>query len=101
MGTLLDKTRLYVAAYSVDSTEMAKLGSKITDRVLKAVPPTHYPDIFDVMMVVGGISGAVFVVLIVARVMPVFSFWEMIEGLRLRAVRPFLRTSTVILGKPD
>lgn len=93
-GALLDKTRLYVAAYSVPNDE-------IKAHLLEHVPPANYPDILDFMMVVGGISGAVFIVLAVARVIPIFSLWEMTEGIRLRAVRPFLRTKLVVLGKPD
>ncbi len=94
IGTLLDKIRLYVASYSVPNAE-------ITAHLLEKVPPPNYPDIIDLMMMVGGISGAMFIVLMAARVIPIFSLWEMTEGIRLRAVRPFLRTKMVVLGKPD
>ena len=65
------------------------------------MPPPNYPDGIDLMMMVGSISGAVFIVLVAARVIPIFSLWEMTEGIRLRAVRPFLKTKMVVLGKPD
>ena len=53
------------------------------------------------LIVVGGVSGGIFVFSLAARYLPVFSLWEMSEGLRLRAVRPFLRTRLLILGKPE
>ena len=94
IGTLLDKIRLYVASYSVPNVE-------ITAHILEKVPSTNYPDIIDLMMIVGSISGAAFIVLIAARVIPIFSLWEMTEGIQLRTVRPFLKTKMVVLGKPD
>ncbi len=95
VGTLVDKLRIYVAVYSVDAV------SDITDHTLDVVPATHYPDVFDLMIVIGGIAGGVFLVMLAARMVPVFSLWEMTEGIRLRAVRPFLRTEVVVLGKPE
>ncbi|MBI4201154.1 MAG: hypothetical protein HY531_02555 [Chloroflexi bacterium] len=95
-GTLFDKVRLYVAAYSVE-------GKHIAEHALTAemIRPTNWPDLVDVMMVVGGISGGIFLLLLAARVVPIMSLWEMAEGIRLRAVRPFLRTTVTVLGKPE
>ena len=93
-GALMDKVRLYVASYSIPVDE-------ITAHALEVVPATHYPDLFDLMMVVGGISGVVFLFLLAARVIPIISLWEVSEGIRLRAVRPFLRTEVTVLGKPE
>ncbi len=94
VGALLDKMRLYVASYSIPVEE-------ITAHTLEVVPATHYPDILDLMMVVGGISGSLFLFLLAARVVPIISLWEMADGIRLRVVRPFLRTEVTVLGKPD
>ena len=95
LGILVDKIRIYVAVYSVDAV------SDIADHALEVVPATHYPDIWDLMIVTGGIAGGVFLVMLAARLVPVFSLWEMTEGIRLRTVRPFLRTEMVVLGKPE
>ena len=81
--------------YSVDAV------SDITDHALGVVPPTHYPDVFDLMIVIGGIAGGIFLVMLAARLAPVFSLWEMAQGIRLRAVRQFLRTEVVVLGKTE
>ena len=93
-GALFEKIRLYVASYSIPMDQ-------ITNHTLEAVPSIHYPDVFDIMMVLGGISGGVFLMLLAARVIPVLSLWEMAEGIRLRAIRPFLRTEVEVMGKPD
>ena len=95
VGMLVDKIRIYVAAYSVDAV------SDIADHALHVVPATHYPDVFDLMIVIGGISGGIFLVMLAARMAPVFSLWEMTEGIRLRVVKPFLRTEMVVIGKPE
>ncbi|MBI4200179.1 MAG: hypothetical protein HY535_06880 [Chloroflexi bacterium] len=92
VGTFLDKVRIYVAAYSVED---------IAAHTLEKVPPAHLPDVFDLMIMAGGVSGGIFLFLVAARLVPIFSLWEMAEGFRLRAVRPFLRTRLVVLGKPD
>lgn len=94
VGSLFEKMRLYVPSYSIPMDQ-------ITSHALDVVPATRYPDVFDLMMVVGGIAGAVFLVLLAARVAPIISLWEMAEGIRLRVVRPFLRTQVTVLGKPE
>ncbi|MCL0044003.1 hypothetical protein M1N24_00535 [Dehalococcoidia bacterium] len=81
-------------SYSIPTEE-------ITAHVLKVIPPTHYPDVFDVMMMVGGISGGVLLFLLAARMTPIMSIWEMAEGIRLRTVKPFLKREVVVLGKPE
>ena len=88
----MERIRIYVPAYSLDD---------IYGHALEAVPPTHYPDVFDIMMVVGGISAGIFAFLLAARIVPMLSVWEMAEGLRLRVIRPFLRTETVVQAKPE
>ena len=94
VGGLMEKVRLYVSAYSVPVDQ-------INDHILEAIPATHLPDVFDLMMMAGGVSGAVFMVLLTARVIPMISLWEMAEGIRLRAVRPFLRREITVLAKPE
>ncbi len=94
VGALLDKIRLYVAAYSVPT-------DAITAHTLEAIPPTHYPDILDLTMMVGAISGALFLTLLAGRLVPIFSVWEIGEGIRLRVVRPFLKSHVTVMGKPD
>jgi hypothetical protein len=53
------------------------------------------------MMVVGGISGAVFLWLLISKVVPVLSLWEVKEGITLRTVRRYLRRDIIVHGKPE
>lgn len=96
IGNLCDKIRLYAGSWSVPN-------NLIKDHALARsdVPLVNYPDVFDVMIVVGGIAGALFIVLWMARRVPIVSLWEVSEGIRLRVVRPFLRTRLTVLGKPE
>ncbi|MBI4197940.1 MAG: hypothetical protein HY533_02380 [Chloroflexi bacterium] len=94
VGNLFDKLRLYAGSWSVPNEQINFHG-------LEGVPLVHYPDLLDVLMVVGGISGALFLFLWMARRTPVISLWEMSEGLRLRVVRPFLRTRLTVIGKSE
>ena len=93
-GLLFDKMRVYVAAFSIPDADINNIG-------LEVLPATNYPDVFDLMMVAGGISGAVFLFLLAARVIPIMSIWEMSQGIRLRTVRRFLRIDMVVLGKSE
>ncbi len=93
-GLLFDKMRVYVAAFSIPNDD-------ITSHAIEVLPATNYPDAFDLMMVVGGISGAMFLFLLAARVVPIMSIWEMSQGIRLRTVRRFLRIDTIVMGRPE
>ncbi|MBI4340062.1 MAG: hypothetical protein HY680_08945 [Chloroflexi bacterium] len=94
VGNLMDKIRIYVGSFAIPN-------DLIAEHALEVVPPIHWPDVFDIMMMVGGVSGALFLVLWMARRVPILSLWEMAEGIRLRVVRPFLRRQVTVLGKPD
>ena len=93
-GLLFDKMRVYVAAFSIPNAD-------ITDHTLAVLPATNIPDVFDLMMVVGGISGAVFLFLLAARVVPIMSIWEMSQGIKLRTVRRFLRIDMIVMGRSE
>jgi Ni/Fe-hydrogenase subunit HybB-like protein len=91
VGTFFDRLRLYVSAYSVpDPFAPAPT----------VVPPTHYPDLADLAIVVGGVSAAALVYVLAWRVVPVLGLWELREALLLRAIRPFLRTRVAVVAKP-
>jgi len=91
VGTLLDRIRFYVASWSV-----AEGG-----HLLEQVPPARLPDGIDLMLLVGGLAGALFIYLMATRIVPVMSIWEVREGLLLRAHRTLVRTGVSVLAKPD
>ncbi|MBI3743088.1 MAG: hypothetical protein HY261_02200 [Chloroflexi bacterium] len=102
LGTLIDKIRIYSASYSVadtrpdvfHTTQPAPLG-------LDALPATLWPHGPDIMIVLGGIGGVVFIYMLATKVLPVISMWEVAEGLMYRKTRKFLRRTIMVMGKSD
>ena len=97
IGTFLDRVRLYVAAYSVDG-----IGNPGVDKhALSSIPSANIPDLADVFIVVGAISGSILVYLLVTRIVPLLSIWEQKELLLYKVHKPFHRTEVLVLGKRD
>ena len=97
IGTLFDRIRLYVAAYSVPG-----IGDPLVDKhELGQIPAANLPDVADVFIIVGAIGGSILVYLLATRLIPVVSIWEQKELLLYRVHKPFHRTEVMVLGKPD
>ena len=92
VGTLIDRVRIFTAAYSVGDP---------AGEPLDHVPPFMTPDVPDVMMLVGVVAGAVLVYLLALRVVPVINMWEAKEGLLYLSVRQYHKLSIKVMGKPD
>jgi len=92
VGSLIDRIRIYVASYSIED---------VFAHTMESVPAAHTPDIFDIFILIGGISGAILVYILAAKVIPVVSIWEVKEGMLYTVVRPFLRRKVTVIGKPD
>jgi hypothetical protein len=59
------------------------------------------PGVPDVMMVVGGISGAIFLYMLATKLIPAVSIWEITEGMLYRTRRTFLKRTIMVMGKPE
>ena len=92
VGTLFDRVRIFVAAYSVDQPDKHELHD---------VPQAILPGLPDILIWVGAISGSVLVYLLASRVFPVMNIWEQKELLLYKFHKPFHRTEVMVLGKPD
>jgi molybdopterin-containing oxidoreductase family membrane subunit len=92
VGNLVDRLRIYVSSFSVENS----LGTQ-----LERVPATHYPDAADILIILGTVAGAILLLLLATRVVPIISGWEMKELSLLRKVRPYLHREVVVLGKPE
>lgn len=92
VGTLFDRIRIYVSAYSVEESAA---------HILEQVPATRLPDGVDILMVVGLVAGAVLFYVLAARLIPPIAIWEVKEGLYLRVERLFLRKGVSVVGKPE
>ncbi|MQF65124.1 hypothetical protein FIM04_03265 [SAR202 cluster bacterium AC-409-J13_OGT_754m] len=91
VGSFFMMVRLYVPAFGIQD---------VTAFQITYVPAAIYPDFLDLIMIAGGISGAVFIYLLSTRIIPILSLWEVKEGLLYQRVRPFLRGEYQVLGKP-
>ena len=92
VGTFFDRIRIYVASMSVQD---------ITAHELESLPAPVLPEAADVLILIGGIGGALLVYLLATKVLPVVSLWETKEGLLYQIARPMLRARYMILGKPE
>ena len=93
VGTLLDRLRIELAAWSV----VGPVRDRLDD--IPARLPT--PDLLDITILVGLPAAAVLVYLLALRVLPAVPGWELGERRLLHVERPFGRTRVLVVGKPD
>ena len=93
-GLLLDRVRLYVSAWSVPPEQ-------IHERYLKTIPETMWPDAFDYMIIVGALGAAALMILLITRVVPIVSIWQMQEYQLLTKPVKYIRGHGVLVAKPD
>ncbi|NQW19013.1 MAG: hypothetical protein HQ478_16190 [Chloroflexi bacterium] len=91
-GTLLDRIRLAVGAWAVEG---------INDKFLQVVPETVWPDLWDIFMFLGMFAGAAFLFLLVTRLIPPVSLWEIQQSRLISKPGMYMRSEVEIVGKPD
>ena len=97
IGIFFDRIRVYVAAYSVPG-----IGDPLVDKhELHTIPTAILPDIADVFIIIGVISGPLLLYMLATRVIPAISIWEQRESLLYRVHKPFHRTEVTVLAKRD
>ncbi len=92
LGTLIDRIRIYAAAWSTEG---------INDEILREIPSTRWPDVFDIFVIVGAIAGAALLFLAVTRFIPTISLWEIQYSRLISAPGKFVRGDVEVVGKPD
>ena len=90
VGALINQIRLFVAPFSVENP---------AGHILETIPPGQFPGFADILIVIGGISGAVLMFMLVSKIIPVIAIWEVGEGLRLMKVRRFLNRQVRVIAK--
>lgn len=98
VGTLLDRLRLYVAAYSVPGIGDPNVAK--VELALDGIPRTHLPDIADIFIILGAIGGSVLFYLLFSRLIPPMNVWEQKELMLYKVHKPFHRARLLVLGKP-
>ena len=94
VGVLLDRIRIFVPAWSVPPDQ-------IHEKWLTEIPDTVYPDVFDVLIMAGGISLAALIILLMTRVIPVLSVWQVQEFNLLSKPIKYMRGHATLVAKPD
>ncbi|MFQ5860349.1 MAG: hypothetical protein ACE5IG_02210 [Dehalococcoidia bacterium] len=92
LGNLFNQIRIYVASFSIED---------VTAGTLERVPAGHPPDAADILIILGGLAGAILLYLLATRLVPVLSMWEVKEGVHLRVARTFMGREVTMLAKPD
>ncbi len=93
IGTMLDKIRIYVPAFSV--------ADQSSQHELHHIPAAIAPGLPDILIWIGAISGSVLIYLIASRIFPPISIWEQKEVLLYKIHKRFHRTEVMVLGKPE
>jgi len=94
IGLLLDRIRFFVPAWSVPQDQ-------IHQKWLKVIPETYFPNVFDILIMVGGISLAAVIVMLMTRVIPVLSVWQVQEFNLLSKPIKYVRGHATLVAKPD
>ena len=92
VGTFFNVLRFYVPAYSIEDSTL---------HALEVAPAATTPGLADVLVIVGGLAGAVLAFMMATRIFPIISMWEMKEGLLLQRVRTLMKIQIKVLAKPE
>ncbi len=93
-GILVDRVRLYVPTWSIP-------GDQIHHSYLTEIPGTLWPDVFDILTIVGAIAASLLLILLATRLIPAVSIWEIQQMNLLSRPVKYLRTHGVLVAKPD
>ena len=104
IGAFFMMVRLYVPAFQIREEDfkyhsIADFEAEAGGVATQLLPVM--PDVWDVFIILGGLSGAALIFLLGTRLLPVVSLWETKEGLLYILFRPFMKGRYMVLGKPD
>ena len=94
IGLLLDRIRTFVPAWSVPP-------ERIHEKWLTVIPETVYPSLLDILIIIGGISLAAVIIMLMTRVVPVLSVWQVQEFNLLAKPIRYVRGHATLVAKPD
>lgn len=92
VGTFFDDLRIFSAAYNTPDPRAA---------ALSGVPPALVPGVPDLLILIGGLAGALLLIALALRVVPLPSVWEQGGSAPLRVRRRYLQTEVTLVGKPE
>ena len=92
VGAFLYNWRIFVGAFNAG--DVYNIG-------LERVPPMVGPDLWDVLIVLGGLGGAALIYLLGSRLFPTMCVWEIKEGAMYQHMGTFIRGRYLVLAKPE
>jgi molybdopterin-containing oxidoreductase family membrane subunit len=93
-GTMIDRLRIFGAGWSSQDPFAHELEAD-------HLPEFLVPGVWDVLIVIGGIAGAILCVRLALRYVPLPSIWEVGGGVGLRIRRQYLNHPVTVIAKPD
>ena len=100
IGTLLDRVRLFVAAYSIEGIGNPSYHKHALD--MEHIPKVVMPDLPDFMIMAGAIGAVILVYMAASRLFPIMNFWEQRElQLYDKGHQPYHRGFVRIMGKSE
>ena len=91
-GGFLFMVRIFVGSFNAG--DIYSLG-------LDHVPAPAYPDLWDILMMVGVLGTAALVYLVACKLLPMISVWETKEGAKYQSMQTFIRGEYLVLAKPE
>jgi molybdopterin-containing oxidoreductase family membrane subunit len=104
IGAFFMMVRIYVPAFNIPQENLgahsiAEFESGLAPIAPQLLPVT--PDVWDVFIILGGISAIAIIFLLGTKIIPAMSIWETKEGLLYIVYRQFMRGRYLVLGKPE
>lgn len=90
IGSMFNQVRMYVSAFSVEDP---------TTHILEALPSVQLPDVADILIMVGAVAAPALLFMLVTKIIPVISIWDITEGLPLSQVRDYLGRKVRVIAK--
>jgi hypothetical protein len=94
VGTLVDRVRIFVAAWS-------EMPPSLEHPMSAPLPPTHWPGPIDLVIVIGALAAVGLLYLLALRLVPAVSLWELRWGERLAVERHFLDIEVDVVARPS
>lgn len=93
-GNILDRVRIYTSSWIVPPESIHELS-------LKEIPLAVAPDALDVLVFIGSVGAFIFSILLLIKIVPVVSPWQMLEYNLLVRPYKYIKTKGIIIAKPD
>jgi hypothetical protein len=97
VGVFVDRVRLYVPSWSLAGLTTQGTGEPL---LLPPLPPAQYPELADLLIMLGMPAAVLFLYLLALRLVPPISRWEYLGGTLLSVERHYLATEVAIVAKP-